>query len=113
MANGVENPTRGTRVIRMPTRGRMPWTGHTGSRDWYGRLVRSGIAGLGGTMNETGGIRVRRDAGDWVRTRVRTSALVVVALVSGLSGFACWHRIGVALWAGGWWRCRQCVWSPR
>ena len=100
MANGVENPTRGTRVIRMPTRGRMPWTGHTGSRDWYGRLVRSGIAGLGGTMNETGGIRVRRDAGDWVRTRVRTSGLVVVALVSGMSGLLV--GIGLAGFVG--WR---------
>ena len=64
----------------------MPWTGHTGSRDWYGRLVRSGIAGLGGTMNETGGIRVRRDAGDWVRTRVRTSAFVIAAMLTGIVG---------------------------
>ena len=100
MANGVENPTRGTRVVPLPARKRMPWTGHTGSRDWYGRLVRSGIAGLGGTMNETGGIRVRRDAGDWVRTRVRTSGLVVVALVSGMLGLLV--GIGLAGFVG--WR---------
>ena len=100
MANGVENPTRGTRVVPLPARKRVPWTGHTGSRDWYGRLVRSGIAGLGGTMNETGGIRVRRDAGDWVRTRVRTSGLVVAALVSGMLGLLV--GIGLAGFVG--WR---------
>ena len=100
MANGVENPTRGTRVVPLPARKRVPWTGHCGSRDWYGRLVRSGIAALGGTMNETGGIRVRRDAGDWVRTRVRTSGLVVVALVSGMSGLLV--GIGLAGFVG--WR---------
>ena len=51
-------------------------------------------------MNDTGGIRVRRDAGDWVRTRVRTSGLVVVALVSGLSGLLV--GIGLAGFVG--WR---------
>ena len=100
MANGVENPTRGTRVVPLPARKRVPWTGHWGSRDWTGRLVRSGIAGLGGTMNETGGIRVRRDAGDWVRTRVRTSGLVVVALLAGLLGLVV--GIGLAGFVG--WR---------
>ena len=100
MANGVENPTQGTRVVPLPARKRMPWTGHTGSRVWSGRLVRSGIAGLGGTMNETGGIRVRRDAGDWVRTRVRTSGLVVVALVFGMLGLLV--GIGLAGFVG--WR---------
>ena len=86
MANGFKNPIRGTRVFQLPSRKRTPWTRRTRSRDWTGRLVRSGIAGLGGTMNETGGIRVRRDAGDWVRTRVRTSALVIVAMLTGIVG---------------------------
>ena len=93
MANGVENPSRGTRVIRMPTRGRVPWTGNYGSRVWSGRLYRNGIAGPGRTMNETGGIRVRRDAGDWIRSRARTSALLVVALLSGLLGLV----VGIGL----------------
>ena len=78
----------------------MPWTGHTGSRDWYGRLVRSGIAGLGGTMNETGGIRVRRDAGDWVRMRVRTSALVIVVTLTGIVGMLAGILLASFL---GWW----------
>ena len=86
MAQGFVDPIRRLRSIRMRVGGRAPGIGTNGSRVWYGRFYRSGIGVARGTMGETGGLRVRREAGEWVRTRMRYSAAIVIALLSGIFG---------------------------
>ena len=86
MAYAFISPTRGFRSFRARMRGSKPGIGNYGSQVWYSRFYRSGIGVPGGAMDKTGGIRVRRDAGEWVRTRMRYSAAVVLAVLSGIVG---------------------------
>ena len=70
------------------------------SRVRYGRLYHGGISGLGNTITSPGRIRVRRDAGEWLRSQIQISVTGVVAVLSanlgliagvGLAGYLGWR----------------------
>ena len=55
-------------------------------RSWLARICERCIGKPTRTTGDASGIRVRRDAGDWVRGRLRHAEIVVAAVLSGTFG---------------------------
>ena len=99
MANRSQSLARTLGRLRLPGTRRLSGTSSNGSRASYGRFNRRGMSELRQTMSGTGGIRVRREAGEWLRTRMVSSAIRVVAVCSGALGLLAGVALaGVAGW---------------
>ena len=86
MATGIWNLPVDLRSVRTWLTGKTAGIGQLRSGVWYGRFYRNAIQGPGAAIDENGRVRIRRDAGEWVRTQMRYSAAAVLALLSGIFG---------------------------
>ena len=86
MAAGTWSRPIGLRSVRAWLAGKTAGFGQSRSGVWYGRFYRNAIRSPGGAIDENRRVRIRRDAGEWVRTRMRYSAAAVLALLCGIFG---------------------------
>ena len=86
MTSRIWNPAEGFSVIQRWLKDRPFSVRSRRSRRWYLHVYERCVGGAAGPQEITGGIRVRRHAGAWVRSRMRQTEGVVVAVLSGTLG---------------------------
>ena len=77
-----------TSTIPTPSNRSAGMHGNLGTPSRYARHQRDGAFRSGRNAEETAGIRLRREAGQWVRARLRGSAQATLAIRSGIAGLA-------------------------
>ena len=86
MAASIWSSSVGLRTVRGWVTAKTASFGRSDSGVWYGRFYHNAIRGSGGAIDEKRRLRIRRDAGEWVRTQMRYSAAAVLTLLSGIFG---------------------------